>query len=277
MAGHQDSIEIKGRQVTLKVNGVVSTKVPLATLVKALQGSGDLELFPGILPEGVKYVARRGRFTVVVIEQLAMARTVFVPLQDSPTSEKCAVESVRRWLSFPYLYLLILFHGPALANCQQAFYRTEPLTSLDDKLYCCNLPNVGAPGERVRLRYWLCLQNMRDVRRLPWPDKIVNIVSYLWQSGWNWDFERHELQSMFSYYRQCNFDKRVCSFKLWETETKKDPLFTLRVKWEPTNLTVSTAIEELFKCVTPRMDINDCQDLVSLLVCRQQYEILGLF
>ena len=59
MTTHRDIIEIAGQEVILKVNGLVSKRIPVANFVKALQNSGDLELFPGIFPQGVKYVVRR--------------------------------------------------------------------------------------------------------------------------------------------------------------------------------------------------------------------------
>ncbi|MFQ6116173.1 MAG: hypothetical protein ACE5NG_19090, partial [bacterium] len=196
MSAVQDSLEIVGNEVIHKVNGMVSKKIPLTSLIKALQNSGDLELFPGILPEGVKYVVRRGISTVVVVEQTAMPRGVFVVAEDSPAPYGSEVKSQRRWLSFPYVYLLILFCGNALSGYQQVFYRTKPLTSLDDELYLCNLPNVSTEGPHG-LPYWFCSQYIGKVSNVPWPDKITMIVNHLWKSGFNWSSDYHEGLSQF--------------------------------------------------------------------------------
>ncbi|MFQ6114428.1 MAG: hypothetical protein ACE5NG_10150 [bacterium] len=262
MSSIQDSIEIVGSEVIHKVNGLVSKKISVAQFVQALQNFADLELFPDILPEGVKYVARRGNSTVVVVEQTARPRAVFVIAENSPAAYGSKVKSVRRWLSFPYVELLILFYGNALSGYQQVFYRTRPLTSLDEELLLCNLPNVSTQGPQG-LPYWFCSQYIGDVSTLSWPDKITKIINHLWKSGFNWSSDHHEGLSQFNAMK--NLDKRITCFKRWEEETRKDPNFALKINWQQAGMTVRQAIEKLFKYATPKKEITNCKGLVDLL------------
>ena len=72
----KENIFIKNRDVVLSINGIESKRIPIASFVKAIQSTGNCELFPDIIPDSVKLVVKRNTFTLVVLEQTAMPRGV---------------------------------------------------------------------------------------------------------------------------------------------------------------------------------------------------------
>jgi hypothetical protein len=261
MPKEQDSFEISGDFVVHKINGIVSKKIPVSKFAKAIQHAGDQPFFPGILPEGVKYGVRRDELTVMVVEQAAMPRNVFVIADDSPVPFGSGVKSERRWLSFPFVIMLILFNGENISGNQQIFYRNAPLKTVKDKLYLCNLPNVSTMGPGG-LPHWFCSQYIHGITPLAWPDKIRRVVDHLWKTGFNWSSDYHEGLSQFKAMQ--NLDKRLSSFALWEKATRKDPYFALQVKWKAFDLNLSQAIEKLLEFGGPRKALADSFGLADL-------------
>jgi hypothetical protein len=258
----QEYIEIHGNYVVLKINGIQSKKVPVEKFVLALQRAADSEVFPGILPNGVKYVIQKGVFRIVVVEQPAMPRGVFVIADDSPVPYGSKVKSTLRWLSFPNVCLVILFYGEALSGYQQIFYTMKPLTSMEDELLLCNLPNVSTQGPGG-LPYWFCSQHIGGVTNLPWADKIYKIVNHLWRTGFNWSSDIHEGLSQFNAMKE--LDERISTFSKWEAATKKDPDFTLKVEWKSSGMNLKQAIDKLFEFAAPQNEIIDVKGIANLL------------
>jgi hypothetical protein len=189
-----------------------------------------------------------------------MPRTVFVISKNSPVPYGKGVQSQRLQLSFPYIYLFILFHGPVLTNYIQLFYTTKPVQTLNDKLYLCNLPNVSV---KAVVDYWFCTQYIGSVNDLSWPKKIETILNHLWRSGFNWSSDYHEGQSMFT--KMKTLDKRISSFENWAAATKKDPNFTLKLPWKSANMTIEQAKDNLFNYKVPKKDIINCKTLIDIL------------
>jgi len=261
MLKEKDTFEISGKQVIHKINGIVSKKIPVSRFAEVLQNTGDRELFPGILPGEVKYGVNRGNFTVMAVEQTAMPRGVFVISKDSPVPYGSRVKSDRRWLSFPYVVLLILFDRGNITGFQQIFYRNHPLKTIKDKLYLCNLPNVSSRGPDG-LPYWFCSQYIKGVENLAWPDKIRRVTDHLWKTGFNWSSDYHE--GLSQYTAMQNLDERISSFERWEEATREDPYFTLKVSWKMYEFDLSQAIEKLLSYAGPQKSISDCRGLADL-------------
>lgn len=258
----QECIEISGSDVVLKINGIQSKKIPVEKFVSALQGAADAEVFPGIMPIGVKYAMQKGMFRVVVVEQPAMPRGVYVIADDSPVPYGSGVKSKLRWLSFPYVCLMILFYGDALSGYQQIFYTVKPLTSFEDELLLCNLPNVSTQGPGG-LPYWFCSQYISGVTKLPWADKINKIVNHLWRTGFNWSSDVHEGLSQFNAMK--TLDERISTFEKWETATKEDHDFALKVKWKSSGMNLKQATKKLFEFSAPPKKIKDVKGIADLL------------
>jgi hypothetical protein len=260
----QEYIEISGSDVVLKINGIQSKKIPVEEFVLALQRAADAEVFPGILPNGVKYVMQKGMYRVVVVEQSAMPRGVYVITDDSPVPYGSGVKSKLRWLSFPYVCLMILFYGDALSGYQQIFYTAKPLTSFDDELLLCNLPNVSTQGPSG-LPYWFCSQYIGRVTKLSWAEKINKIVNHLWRTGFNWSSDIHEGLSQFNAMKE--LDERISTFEKWEMATKEDHDFALKVNWKSSGMNLKQAIKKLFEFATPPKLIKDVNGIADLLSC----------
>lgn len=266
---NKQKIEISNSDVVLSVNGINSKTTSVASFVNAIQANGNCKLFPDIIPDGVKYVEKRHGFNLIIVEQMAKPRGVFVIADDSPQPYGSKVKSVRRWLSFPYVYMLILFHREFLTDFVQVFYRTAPLKTLNDSLLLCNLPNVSKMGP---VPFWFCTQYIGDLRSFIWPDKIKLIIDHLWKTGFNWSSDHHEGLSQFTAMKE--LDKRIASFKNWEKATKVDPNFTLKIKWKSADLTVRKAIDTLFNFATIKNEIIDCQGLVGMIQGKNQKQSL---
>jgi hypothetical protein len=84
--------------------------------------------------------------------------------------------------------------------------------------------------------------------------KIDYLLGYFWHSEWGSDYfdsdedEPDENQNL-AFVRNRNIDPRVKTFSAWQTASEHDPLFPLKVKWVPANLTVGEAISKI---------VNDC-------------------
>jgi len=272
----QDRLEITGTQVIHYMNGNLIRKYPLSDFTKAMSGLSNLHL-PDVMPEGVKYFHQRGEFSIFAVEQLAAARSVRVIAENSPKAYGNGTTYNQRYLAFPYIIILGCFAGNTLTNFVQLFYRNQPLKSLNDKLYECNLPNVSYKGPSG-LPYWFCTQYLRDVTHFSWYDKINEVPHHLWGSGFNWSSDHHEGLSMFNHCKK--LDNRIKDFITWEKETRKDPYFMLKLNWNQTGWTVRQAIEKLFGYVVKQKEITDCSSLINLVkteVGKKKFDVFDFF
>lgn len=243
MPGPDESIEIVGREVNIRVNGIVRKSFPVSHLVESIRQEKQQQPRGDIFPDGLKYWQQRGDITVVLIEQTAMPRTVHVIAEDSPASEGTAAKYVRRTLSFPYIYLLIAFAGPSMLNCQQLFYRNRPLQSLDDPLFLSNMLNVST-DDFHKIPNWLCLQGLHISNDMPFGKKIRTILDYIWNSSWNKSIDVHGGVSQFMVMK--DIDHRISSFPRWEAATREDPYFMLKIDWKPAGMTVRQAFDRMY-------------------------------
>src|SRR6185369_12402806 len=105
-----------------------------------------------------------GRTTAVVIEMPPGPRQVRWICANARDQVDGKVE--KRRLSFPWLVLVVVFSEGELTNVQQAFFRTAPLATLDDRLCFTNLLNVARGYNQDS---WFCLFNLdRSLARLGW-------------------------------------------------------------------------------------------------------------
>jgi hypothetical protein len=171
-------------------------------------------------------------------------------------------------LAFPFVIVAIAFRYGGLTGAQQCFYRTEPLASLSDPLLLPNLYNVA---DAYGMRCWLCLANLKtDLTSLTWNDKMKTIHKHLWGGAWNQSSERHEGNSYWGTMRE--IDPRVKSLDAWEQASREDPLFPLRVQWQPLGKSIGEVIEEMLARVAPPPPATVAQlvQIVNLATMRKQ-------
>jgi hypothetical protein len=166
-----------------------------------------------------------------------------------------------RYLSFPWVVLLLVFSGGELTGLQQAFFRTTPIGSLDDDLAYTNLLNVARGHEQES---WVCLVNLeRRLARLSWPERIHAVTEHFWQTAFNRSSEVHELNSYWGTMR--GLDKRLATAADWEAATRENPCFTLEVRWKRAPRTVGQTLERMLDAVSPWRPVERVEHLVTLM------------
>jgi hypothetical protein len=131
------------------------------------------------------------------------------------------------------------FYGGQLQTQLELYYRTEPLRSLDDKLYHCNLLNVSM-GNRVAgragFKTWVCTQYLDTGGCNGVADILSEIISHVFGGGFNRSSDNCEGASGFSTYEAACENgvsgiKVVSDVDAWEKESDKNPRFVLDMDW----------------------------------------------
>lgn len=256
-------IEIAGDRVLCKQNGRQVLSAPLQDFLRHLAQQSDEPAVPEPIPEGVRYVRRRGAATALVMEEKPQLRVVSWLAEHSPRAygPKAAYRKAR--LAFPYVVIIVVLQDGALTGYQQCFYRTAPLSRLTDPLFYPNLPNVA---EGYKQDCWLCLANLRqDMSRLSLEAKVQQIRTHFWAASFNRSSEEHEGMSYWQAMRTMNLDPRLQNLIAWEQASKEEPLFPLSVAWKPVGKTVAGVVEEMLSAVAPAPCAPTVQGLVHLL------------
>jgi hypothetical protein len=254
-------IEIVGERIVCKQDGIEITAAPLADFLAALAERSDALPLPEAIPEGVRFIRRRGEATVLVIEEKPQLRTVRWLVDDSPApfGNKAKYRTAR--LAFPFVIIIVALRGGALTGYQQCFYSTAPLQRFSDPLLFPNLYNVAhGYGQRC----WLCLANLKkNLVPLSWEEKVREIRTHLWGAGFNQSSEVHEGNSYWQAMR--HIDHRVSSVAAWEEESRKDPFFPLQVNWQPVGKAVGEVMEEMLSAIAPAHAPASAMELVQLV------------
>jgi len=245
-------IEIVGEQVHCKQDGKELLSASLADFLPMVAVRSDVLVLPDAIPEGVRFIRRRGEAVVLVIEEKPQVRTVRWLSEDSPSpyGRKAMYRTAR--LAFPFIVIIVALRGGALTGYQQCFYRTAPLQRLDDPLFLPNLYNVAKGYGQL---CWLCLANLsKNLSPLSWEEKVKEIRQHLWATGFNQSSEIHEGNSYWQTMRR--IDRRLSSLPAWEEASKKDPFFPLTVCWQPAGKTVGEVTDEMLSAVAPRLPMS---------------------
>jgi hypothetical protein len=256
-------IELAGDQAVCKQDAKIafSARLPdfLAAIVERADGWGLPEPAEPI-PEGVKFIRKRGNAVVLVIEEQPQLRTVRWLAGHSPVPYGPGAKYRMARLAFPFVVLVVALKGGALTGYQQCYYRTAPLESFSDSLLYPNLYNVAAGyGQEC----WLCLVNLKkDLTKTTWENRVREIRKHLWGAGFNQSSEHHEGMS---YWGRMKVDPRVESVDRWEAESRKDPFFPLKVEWKPVGKTVGEIAGQMLSAVAPPRFPASVEQLAGLL------------
>jgi hypothetical protein len=240
-------IEIAADRVVCRQDGRSAFAASLKDFLAALVDRADSLSLQDAIPEGVRFVRRRGDAVILVIEEKPQLRTVrWLADESSAAFGRGATYRMVR-LAFPFIVAVLAFRGGRLTGYQQCFYRTAPLNQLSDPLLLPNLCNVAAGyGQQC----WLCLANLRtDLALLSWNDKVGEIRRHLWGAGFNRSSEVHEGMSYWSTMR--TIDRRFATLDMWERASREDPFFPLAIPWKPSGQTVGDVIEQMVACLSP--------------------------
>lgn len=215
-SGLIDQFEAKHEE---RVRQIIAEKVGVG-------GAHDLADNQAPFPQGTKFFFQRDGVTLLVIEQPPQTRTIRFATEflknetenadedpeKAPWKEKIARGMVH--LAFPYAVFMVKIKEGALDDLS-VYYTTKPLTSLEDALFSCNMPNqmdsvcldAFHPGDE---------ENLMRLAEMA--------VSYFWESWFNNDYP-------LAYDTMRERDGRFDSVWEWELASRDNPSFVLEVHW----------------------------------------------
>jgi hypothetical protein len=259
------SIELTDGLVKLKRGSICTKTVKLEDLARAIAATADRPpLFPGVIPETVRWVEPRGPFMCVVTELETAPRTVRWIRDNSPADYGDKVTYEMRRLSMPFIIVPLLFQGPRLVDAR-LFYRTRRMkgTLEENELYRPNLLNVSdVPGPAGK-KTWLCIQYV-DVRGRDWYEKVRAVGNDVMFGVFNRSSERHEGHSYYGDSVKDPCDPRVGNVVEWAKATKQDPYFTLSLPWQPADMTVRDIVSELLGRGSRSREFKTQADLIAV-------------
>jgi hypothetical protein len=257
-------LEIAGDRIACTQDGREVVSASLQDFLALVRERGDQLALPDAIPQGVRFILRRGEATALVIEEPPVARSVRWIAADSPAPKgaRARYETVR--LAFPFVVLVVVFQRGRLTDVQQCFYRAAPLRTLDDPVCYPNLLNVR---DKPSQECWLCLNALgTDLASMTWEERVRALRSHLWSTSFTRSVEMGGRPSYWELMR--DVDPRVADIRRWAEETRKDPLFVLGVRWRPTGRSVGEAMTRAVDAVTPPAPRVSATSLASqLLLC----------
>jgi hypothetical protein len=174
-----------------------------------------------LLPPGTRWLGRRKDLLNLVVEHPPQCRTLRVS-----RGKKGADDYQLYRLAFPYILYVLTFYRDGFEEMKM-FFRNHTLSALGDTLYHTNLPNVrGEPGhygsQRVCLRY-----RPEILEGAPLAEAVPALIEFFWSTGFNQDITNSAFE------RAQGLDPRFADFRAWEAASRENPLFPLKVDWEP--------------------------------------------
>lgn len=254
--GNADAVVVTGREARAhSAEGQVAS-MALEDLLKVLRsatmGTGEI-----VLPDGVKAVLSSGSITILVHQTPPAVHNLKWIAAQSPRNYGTGTVYRRVRVALPYLIVLAVFWpgddgALRISGANEAFFRTEPLSSLDDDLYYPALLNCSRfddPDDRRPLS-WVCTQHMDrsydsrgdECRRVR--QGFRALMGVLLEDGFNRSSEEHEAGSWFQ--ESARVIPQVSTVEEWEKATEEDPLFVLEVPWLPTGKTVRQVADRIF-------------------------------
>jgi len=252
-------IHIAGDTVTIEREGQTAA-VALDEFLARLALAVDTRPGCGFYPDGVRAWLSRGDAVAVAVEVPPHARTVRWLLDDSEVPFGRGARYGAFFLAFPYVVLLLVFRRGGLTGFQQLYYRRQPLAEGAEDLLLPNLYNVADANQQ---RCWVCLAQLHDVSRLPWPDKLRAIVGHVFTAAWNRSAEWHEGNS---YAHLRDLDPRLKTAAAWEAATRENPRFALDVPWPAAETTATAELTRMLDLVVAPTPLANADDLAALLV-----------
>jgi len=207
--------------------GKVALGKPTTSVSKfcqAIQESRITGMDPEPIPDCVKWICRKGRYEVYILEMKPELRLVSWGADGYEDDEGDWIYehnqgSTPYTVATPYVVMAIRVMEGRAYGVPCTFYRNEPLKSLDDTLFQTNLMNVGVQG-------YTCV-HPEFTSDMSLAEQLGEIVNAFW-SG---EFNGHMSGSNWHEYVENGSDYRLHSIEDWQKASLKDPKFVLDVKW----------------------------------------------
>jgi hypothetical protein len=256
-------VHVAGDRATWRDGGAAAGTMSLRCLIDRLADAGSGPERWSLYPRHVRLmVTRRHRDAVgVVIEMPPGPRRVSWIADDSPAAFGPRCTFHERELSFPWVVLVVVFAHGELTGLHQAFYRTAPIASLDDRLAFTNLLNVA---QGYGQESWVCFENVRRrLSRLDWSGRVATLCEHFWQAAFTRSSEIHEDNSFWQ--SSASIDPRLASAQAWEEATCRHPYFALEVSWRPAPQPLGATLARMLDMVSPWRPIERVEQLVTLM------------
>ena len=255
------TIELDGDRAEYRRGGDQLARTTVRDLFTRAAGIGEAPARWRLTPQRVRLMTDRanGRTTAVVIEMPPGPRQVrwISERAHDPVDGKLD----KRRLSFPWVVLVVVFSEGELTNVQQAFFRTAPLATVDDRLCYTNLLNVARGYNQES---WFCLFNLpRSLARLGWDERVRAVTDHFWQAAYTKSADEAEGNSFWS--TTLGLDPRLESPVTWERATEENPYFALEVAWRPAPHTLRETLGHMLDLVAPWQPIERTEQLATLM------------
>jgi hypothetical protein len=207
------------------------------------------------LPHEVRFAYSRGRLLILACEYPPGPYTLSWIAEDSPAPYGSGAKYRSVTLSLPYVIVLAAFEGTRVSDFNECFFRTAPLTEIDEENELCYpgllncsrfMPSAGNPLS------WICTQRLdrTPIRRERDSRKRIavgleSLKRCLFQQSFNWSSDENEYSSW--YRESCGVDKRISTATRWHQETIKDRYMGLDISWLQTNETLKSVVERMFQ------------------------------
>jgi hypothetical protein len=195
---------------------------------------------PLALPNGCKFVFRRKNASVYVVEQIPQVRTI-------------SYLGKQFRISLPYVVFVVTIKDDTFLWLQVLF-RKSTLRNETDELLCPALPNIHDSGSS---RFEVCFIGPKK-QNADHSQIVDEAIQNFWGSNFNKDL------SAFWKIASEQFPQ-IRSFDDWQTNTSKDPLFTLKLMWQPASIDVSTQSNRMLDYALNTGDGKPEQNTVSAL------------
>jgi hypothetical protein len=214
---------------------------------------------PYLIPPNVRMYYTKGHRTIVLIEQEPQVRLTGFTDSLATGSKREAVRKTHNgsvyWynLAFPYMYFLIVFDKGRLTYAE-TYFSNKQIESAKDHLHLAPLPNVFR--DKGKWYKPICIGGENTWDWIRSQKSIAEQCRRFIHTYWKNTFNDH-LGS--GGYKKC--DDRIKSLKLWQTNSKEDPLFVLTVDW-PKGVTIKGLMEKKFDASKAKHELNGCDEAI---------------
>jgi hypothetical protein len=197
-----------------------------------------------VLPDNTKFYTKIANRTAVVIEHKPQVRSLVFSralLDGCPDrgslSDSDRLSGMPCAVSLPYIVFTISFVENQFHELR-VNYRTQPLRSLNDKLYYTNLPNFSNGDSKCCLGSMYSQEVLATMRSQSVAEQVDRVIQSFYESVFNTDYSdyyKHATQTV----------PQLKTLRHWIENTRRDPAFMLKVSFKP-----HTTLKELLnKCV----------------------------
>lgn len=211
-------------ELTIKLG---ETNVSSEMVETMLQEENSL-LLTKPLPEGIKFIDRRGASLVVVHQQPPIVRNLRWIHPDSPYDYGDGTTYTHYRVSVPWSVIVAGFKinkANATLEFSELYFRNHGIHAINDELYYPSLLNISVLNNS---HAWICTQYLGN-KRGSWMDVLQKLHNHCWNGGFNYSSEHHEGLSWFSRYNDCD---AVYPIENWVQKSKQDACYGTKVAWK---------------------------------------------